>query len=292
MRAYQKSKRYAGLAENEPALEALDNTQLNAVMRNVYAWMTVGSGISACTAGVIGGAGLDPFTIFSSLIITGILQLGLAFALRDELYGFSAKRASVVFVIYSVIFGVSISLFFSITSYPNPSIIANTLCLSVASIYAVMTLIGWISKYDFSEHGGCFLMGFLGLFVAVGVNIVFGSDGHGFAVSLVSLPLIAGLTAYMTQPIAQMATDRHLTVNPDDAARFSAVAALKLYLGVSYYVVVVPLAALQWILIRAARNNGFYGDNYHGDGGFSLFGDDGGDDGGFFGDFGGGDGGD
>ena len=38
----------------------------------------------------------------------------------------------------------------------------------------------------------------------------------------------------------------------------------------------MPLAALQWILIRLSHNHG-----YHGDGGFSLFGDDGGDDGGF-----------
>ncbi len=281
--------RQAGRGSSAEAeeLPPLDSAQLNTVMRNVYAWMTVGAGISACTAGALSSAGLDPFTIFSGLIIALILQLGLAFALRDELYGFSPKRATVVFLIYSVIFGAGISLFFSIASYPDPSSIANTLCLSVASIFAVMTLIGWLSKYDFSEHGGCFLIGFLGMFVAVGVNIVFGGDGHSFAVNLVSLPLIAGLTAYMTQPIAQMATYRHLKVRPDDAARFSTVAALKLYLSVSYYSVVVPLAALQWILIRISHNHG-----YHGDGGFSLFGDDGGDDGGFFGDFGGGDGGD
>jgi len=255
-------------------------------MRNVYAWMTVGAGISACTAGVLTGAGLDPFTIFSGLVIAVILQFGMAFALRDELHGFSPKRAIVVFLIYSVVIGASISLFFSIAAYPDSSSIANTLCLSVASLFAAMKLVGWMSKYDFSEHGGCFLMGFLGLIVATGVNIVFGSDGHGFAISLISLPLITGLTAYMTQPMAQMATVRHLGVSADDTARYSAVAALKLYLSVSYYSVVVPLAILQWILIRLSHKHG-----YHGDGGFSLFGDDGGDDGGFFGDFGG-DGGD
>ena len=212
MVAYRDRQAYQGGAAETEEAQPLDSAQLNAVMRNVYAWMTVGSGISACTAGVLSGAGLDPFTIFSALIIVSILQLGLAFALRDELHGFSAKRATVVFLIYSVSIGASISLFFSIASYPDPSIIANTLCLSVASIFAAMTLIGWMSKYDFSEHGGCFLMGFLGLFVAAGVNIAFGSDGHGFAFSLVSLPLIAALTAYMTKPIAQMATDRHLKV--------------------------------------------------------------------------------
>ena len=59
----------------------MGSPQLYAVKRNLYAWMTVGSGISACTASVLSGA--------------------------------------------------SISLFFSIASYPDPSIIANTLCLSV-----------------------------------------------------------------------------------------------------------------------------------------------------------------
>ena len=65
--------------------QPMDSAQLNAVMRNVFAWMTVGLGISAWFASVLSASGLDAFAILTVLTLAVILQFGLAFALFDEL---------------------------------------------------------------------------------------------------------------------------------------------------------------------------------------------------------------
>lgn len=275
-----------------PATEApqpLDSAQLNAVMRNAFAWMTIGLGISAWVAWVLSASGFDAFTIMSVLVLAVILQYGLAIALFDQLRWFSPKQASFCFVFYSVVVGVSASLFFSLLALPEPSTKSVSICQSLAALFALMTLIGWKSKRDFSDSGSYFLMFLIGLPVAAAVHQVSGAGGDGLALSLLAVVLASALTAYMIERIKRMGIVSRASVNPDDAASFSVLAALKLYLSVSYFSVVLPLAILQWLL---ARRSG-YGGDYHGDGGFSLFGDGGGDEGGFdIGDFGGFDGGD
>jgi len=256
-------------------------------MRNVFAWMTIGLGVSAWVASVLSASGLDAFTILSVLTIAVILQFGLAFAQYDGLRWFSPKQASICFIFYSAVVGVTASLFFSLLAYPEPSYKSVTICLSLASLFAVMTLIGWKTKLDLNDDSSYVLMFFIGLPVLAAVHYASGNGGDGLVFSIIGVVLFSILTAYVTERIRRMGAEPRATVNPDDAARFSVLAALKLYLSVSYYSVTIPLAIFQWLVTRRYGN---HGDDYYG--GFSLFGDDGGDDGGFFGDFGGGDGGD
>lgn len=288
MYVFKEIQEFTRAAPATEAPQPLDTMQLNAVMRIVFAWMTMGLGLSACIASVLSASGLDAFTIMAGMVLAGILQFGLAVALFDELRWFSPKRACFSFIIYSITVGASLSLLFLLTAYPEPSSVMVNVNVSLASTFAVMTLIGWKSKRDFSDQGNYFLMGLLGLPVAAAVHHFSGAGGEGLAFSLVAVVIFSGLTAYMSERIKRMGIVERATVNPDDAARFSVLAALKLYLSVSYFSLVLPLTIFQWLFTRGSG----YGGDYYGDGGFSLFGDDGGDDGGFFGDFGGGDGGD
>jgi len=236
-------------------------------MRNVFAWMTVGLGISAWVASVLSASGLDAFAILTVLILAGMLQFGLAFALNDELRWFSPKRASFCFIFYSAVVGVTASLFFSLLAYPEPSYKSVTICLSLASLFAVMTLIGWKTKLDLSDHSSYFLMFLIGLPVLAAVHYASGNGGDGLAVSFVSVVLFSTLTGYMIERIGRMGAEPRATVNPDDAARFSVLAALKLYLSVSYYSVTVPLAIFQWLVTRGSGFHGGYGGGGFGGGG-------------------------
>ena len=271
-------------ATEEP--QPMDSAQLNAVMRNAFAWMTIGLGVSAWVAAVLSASGLDALTIMTVLIITVILQFGLAFALYGELRWFSPKRASFCLVFYSVVVGLNTALFFSLVAYPEPSFKSVAICLSLASLYAVMTLIGWISKLDLSDHSSYVLMFFIGLPALAAVHHVSGRGGDGWVFSLIGVLLFSTLTAYMTEQIARLGAGAESTIQPDDALRFSVLAALKLFLSISRFSISVPLAIFMWLF---SRRTAYYGGSDAG--GFSPFGDDGGDDGGFFGDFGGGDGG-
>ena len=283
-RATARARERARAAE-EP--QPLDSAQLNAVMRNVFAWMTIGLGVSAWVASVLSASGLDAFAILTVLILAGMLQFGLAFALYDELRSFSPKQASFCFIFYSVVVGVTASLFFSLTAYPEPSYKSVPICLSLASLYALMTLIGWKSKLNLCDDASYVLMFFIGLPVLAAVHHLTGAGGDGLVFSLISVLLFSALTAYMTQPIGRMGAEPQAAINPDDAVRFSVLAALKLFLSISRFSITVPLAVFMWLFARRAA---YYRGSYTS--GFSLFGDDGGDDGGFFGHFGSGDGGD
>ena len=296
---YQQSKANASLRDSNEQ-RPLNSAQLNAVMRNVFAWMTVGVGISAWVASLISAGELDMFTIFTGFVIAIILQLGLAFALYGELPWFSPTRASCFLFIYSVAIGASFSMFFALFNYAKSPSAAITACLSVASLFAAMTLVGWKSNFDFSKRGSYILMGLIGLLLAVAINLWLDSGRQGIVVSLIGVAVFSALTAYMTQPIARMGAHAPKTVNPDDAIRLSAAAALKLYLSISILIVIMPIALL-WRLLGGRYSN--HGDSHYlfGDGIFSDdFGGIGGDDGGFggfggddggFGDFGGDDGG-
>ena len=306
---YQQSKANASL-RNSKERQPLDSAQLNAVMRNVFAWMTVGLGISAWVASLLSGAGLDSaFTIFNILAVAIILQFSLAFGLYGKAQRFSPAIASFFFIIYSVATGASFSMFFSLLAYPASSSAAINACLGMASLFAAMTLIGWKSKRDFSKRESYLLMGLVGLLVAAAVNSLlsgnsFGNSGDGLGLSLISVALAAALTAFMTEPIARMGADPRKSVNPNDAVRFSVLAALKLYLSLSVLSVILPIVLLHKIMLRG-RYNHYHGDSsyywgsglfsndfggFQGDGGgFSDdFGGFGGDDGGFGGDFDGG----
>ncbi|MCY4071565.1 MAG: Bax inhibitor-1 family protein [Chloroflexi bacterium] len=293
---YQQSKANASL-RNSKERQPLDNAQLNAVMRNVFAWMTVGTGISAWVASLLSGAGLDSaFTIFNILAVAIILQFALAFGLYGKAQRFSPATASFFFIIYAVVVGACFFMFFSLLAYPDSSSAATNACLAMASLFAVMTLVAWKSKRDFSDRGGYFLMGLLGLLVAAAVNRLlpgnsFGNLGDGLGLSLISAALAVALTAFMTERIARMGADPRKSVNPNDAVRFSVLAALKLYLSMSVLSVILPIVLLQKTMLRGRYNYRGESSYFWGSG---MFGNDFGEfegDGGGFGDgFGGFDG--
>ena len=95
MRAQRKSKRYAELEKNVPSLEPLDKTRLNAVMRNVFAWMTMGIGITATVASAFLASPIYPD--LAGLLFIIIAHLAIAFTLDRKLRRFSPKPSRRVF---------------------------------------------------------------------------------------------------------------------------------------------------------------------------------------------------
>lgn len=106
MRAYRKSKSY----ENAPQPQPLDNAQLNAVMRYVFAWLWVGMGVTATVASALLVHPIYPD--FKVLVIIIIAHLIIAFTLDRKLRRFSPSQASAFFIFYSALTGFTLSSFF------------------------------------------------------------------------------------------------------------------------------------------------------------------------------------
>ena len=202
----------------------LQGIQLNAVMRNVYAWMTMGLLITAFVSALLNASGLAPSGTVMLLAVFG--QLGIVIGLSWAIHRISATLAGLLFFAYSAMTGVTFSIIFLV--YPIGSITAAF--LTTAGVFAAMTIVGLTTQTDLSKYSAYFIMGLIGLFIAMIVNIFLGSSALDFVISIFGVLLFTGLTAWDTQRIARMAADPRFAVKADETLKFSILGALTLYL--------------------------------------------------------------
>ena len=111
------------------AKRPLDGVQLNAVMRNVYGWMTMGLGITAFISILLSATGFQLPTMMFFVVI--IAQFAMVIGLSRFMHKLSATNAGLLFFTYSALTGVTFSIIFLI--YPIGSIAAAF--LSTAGVF-------------------------------------------------------------------------------------------------------------------------------------------------------------
>lgn len=191
---------------------------LRAHMNKVYGTMSVGMLITALAAWAISGLAttLDPsqaaaqmangtlLTSFGATIYSAPLSwiimfspLAFIFGLSAMINRMSAATAQIVFYAFAAVMGLSLSSIFLV--YTGFSIIQIFLITAIA--FASLSLWGYTTKKDISAWGSFLIMGVVGLFVAMIVNIFLQSEAIMFAISAIGVLIFAGLTAYDTQKI-------------------------------------------------------------------------------------------
>jgi len=201
----------------------------SAFMTKVYQWMSVGVLLTAIVASVLGTN--DEFArtialnrgLFWVMIIA---QFGLVIAVSGFISRMSVLTATVLFMLYSALTGVTFSTIFLI--YTASSI--QSAFFTTAIGFAGLTAFGYITKKDLGPVGTFCSMGLWGLVGYGLLAIFFPSMMNGtasFVYSMVGLLLFAGLTAYDTQAIKMMGRQ---AMSADDQGRASILGALKLYL--------------------------------------------------------------
>ena len=206
------------------AATPLQGVQLNAVMRNVYGWMTMGLLVTAAVALGVSNSGFIPDQ--GLMIIAIIAQLGLVLGLSFAINRISATAAGMLFFLYSALTGFTFSILFLVFSIGS---IAAAF-LSTAGVFGAMTIYGLTTKTDLTKMGSYLMMGLFGLIIASIVNIFLGSSMIDFMISIFGVLLFTGLTAWDTQRIAAMAANRKMKVDSEDTLKFSIMGALTLYL--------------------------------------------------------------
>ena len=202
----------------------LEGLQLNAVMRNVYGWMTMGLLVTAAVALAVSNSGFPPSQ--GLMIIAIFAQLGIVIGLSWAIERISATTAGMLFFVYSALTGFTFSIFFLVFSLGS---IAAAF-LSTAGVFGAMTIYGLTTKTDLTKYSSYFMMGLFGLIIASVINIFLGSGPLDFIISIFGVLLFTGLTAWDTQRIAAMAATRKMKVDSDDTLKFSIMGALTLYL--------------------------------------------------------------
>ena len=129
-----------------------------------------------------------------------IAEFGLVMAISWGINKLSLTTATLLFVLYSVINGATLSLIF--VAYSIGTI--STVFFITAGTFAVMAFIGYVTKTDLTKLGKILFMALIGLVIATIVNIFVKSSGLDLILSYVGVLVFVGLTAYDTQKIKQM----------------------------------------------------------------------------------------
>jgi len=233
-------------------VKPLEGLQFNAVMRNVFAWMTLGMGISATVASALQGSPIYPD--FAVLVIVIMAHLIIAYTLARKLHRFSPTLAGAFFIFYAALTGFTLTIFFSMLFYPTVSSALVTACSCTGCLFGMMTLIGWRTRLDFSRARSYVLMALLGLLIAYLANKLLAGAPFDYIFSFFSVLLFSALAACHREPVAAIAAEPDLRIKPADSLRFSLLAAFQLYLNAGNMFVV----ALSSSLRRRSR-----GSHYH-----------------------------
>ena len=173
------------------------------LMRKVYVWMSLALLITGMTAYYVA---TSP-TILTAILTNQILfwgliiaELVLVFTVSAAINRLSLTTATLLFLLYSVINGATMSFIFLL--YTMSSI--ATVFFIAAGTFATMAVIGYTTKKDLSSMGKFLFMGLIGIIIATLVNLFIKSDGLTMILSYAGVVVFVGLTAWDSQKIKQM----------------------------------------------------------------------------------------
>ena len=201
-------------------------------MSGVFAWMGIALGISALTAWVFG----NDMSYMSYLINVesgGLSTLGyvvmfapIGFVLLMS-FGFnrlSSTALTALFLVYAVIMGMSLSFIF--LAYTMGSIVG--VFVSSAAMFGLMAIMGYTTNTDLTKMGSILMMALIGIIVASLINMFLKSDGMSYIISIVSVIIFTGLTAYDVQKLKNIGAG--VEYGTEATAKLSIIGALTLYL--------------------------------------------------------------
>jgi len=197
------------------------------LMRKVYLWMTLALVITGVTAyGVANSPGLMMTIATNQILFWGLIiaEFGLVFAISAAINKLSLTTATLLFILYSVINGATLSFIFLVYTMSS---IASVFFITAAT-FAVMAFWGYTTKTDLTSMGKILIMALIGIIIATIVNIFLKSTGLEMIVSYLGVLIFVGLTAYDSQKIKEM-----LKMAPDageSAQKIALLGALSLYL--------------------------------------------------------------
>ncbi len=198
------------------------------LMRNMYVWMAIALTITGFTAFAVANSYSLIYAIATnSILFYGLIfaELGLVYFLSSRIFRMSFATAGLLFAVYSIINGVTLSLIFLI--YEIGSIVSTFFI--TAGTFGAMAVVGSFLKKDLSIIGRFALMALIGLIIAGVVNIFMRSEGFSFIIAIIGVLVFTALTAYDAQKMKNLIAENGYEVN-ENTQKLALIGALELYL--------------------------------------------------------------
>ncbi len=194
----------------------------NKIMSKTFLWMFIGLFITFITGFGVASNEVMLFNVFKSVnyFILIIVELGVVIFLSARIHRMSKTMAQICFLLYSFLSGLTFSSIF--VAYEITSILY--IFLIAAFLFLIFGLIGYFTNIDLTKLGSFLMMGLLAVVICLLINIFIGSETFDLALSMITLLIFIGFTAYDVQKIKFLA---HSNINENNLA---IIGALNLYL--------------------------------------------------------------
>jgi len=218
-----------------------ENSVSKKFFASVFLWMFVALSLSTVAAYLFGTneqlmqylLNINPATGKVSMSVFGYVAMFAPLGLV-MLMGFGLSRLSLpaligVFVLYSVLTGVSLS--FILLTYTSGSVVS---CFAgAAGIFGIMAFMGYTTNIDLSKFGPILMVGVIGLVIAMVINMFIQSEQFSLFMAFIGIAIFTALTAYDVQKIKRIGEGIEANgeqVLQIESKKMAIVAALSLYL--------------------------------------------------------------
>ena len=204
---------------------AYDEDILNSSIRKVFLWMILGLSLTIGTMfATVTNQNLLGFVAGYSRILI-FAELGLVIALSAAIRKISSAVAGIMFLLYSVMTGLTLS-FVMFLYEPMAIILAFS---TTIIIFVVMALFGYFTKENLMSFGRMLMVGLVSLIVVSIINIFLKSPSLYWIISYAGVIIFTALIGYDMQKI-KYSLISNSNGDSETLSKISILGALELYL--------------------------------------------------------------
>ena len=211
-------------------IKVRDESSVQAFMTGVFSWMFIALAITAATAYYVASTPsiMQLMITETGLSIFGwvvmLAPIGFVLLMSFRFQKLSSLSLSVLFLVYSILVGLSISFIFMVYTMGS---IATT--FGVTSLtFGIMAIAGYTTKTDLTKFGSILMMALVGIIVASLVNFFLKSESMQYFISFIGVLVFTGLTAYDVQKLKKIGTE--MIAGQESTRKYAIMGALSLYL--------------------------------------------------------------
>lgn len=201
----------------------MQNEGLSKFFSKVYMWMFIGLLTSGVVSYLVSSTASMSF-VLNNYTIFALLEIIMVVAFVSLRRKASPELATVLFLIYAAMNGATLSIIF--LAYSIKSILF--VFIASALMYGGLAIYGYTTKKDLTNMGKLLLFGLIAIIVVSLINIFVGNSKLDIILSVVSICVFLGLTAWDMQSL-KMIYNYYLN-DENELKKASIYGALDLYL--------------------------------------------------------------
>ena len=177
---------------------------LRSYMLGIYNYMALGVALTAIITLAVAASPAAMATVYSMKWVFFIALIAMGFFAPRMIFSGNTAVAQAAYWGYAALWGLAIAPMIGTYLRIDPGMVFQAFLITAVT-FGATSLAGYVTKRDLSGFGGFFMMASIGIIVAILINAFFvQSSMMSLIVSIITVLLFAGVTAYETQIIKQM----------------------------------------------------------------------------------------